>query len=113
MSLDDLTESITGKQTTTDSTLPSEVNEVEEDVKLYDDEVNQVDEDVESNQESTENPTDENGEEYEEELPAPVETYQPTEGEDIYGRVIGSNAQKYTPPARRKELVSAIDEVSQ
>ena len=86
---------------------------MEEDVKLYDDEVNQVDEDVESNQESTENSTDENGEEYEEELPAPVETYQPTEGEDIYGRVIGSNAQKYTPPARRKELVSAIDEVSQ
>eukprot|EP01036_Dinobryon_divergens_P032648 gene32648-42283_t len=112
MSLDNLTESITGKQTTTDSTLPPAVNEVEEDVKLYDDEVSQVDEDAASNQESTENSTDEDGEEYEEELPTPAETYQPTEGEDIYGRVIGSSAQKYTPPARRKELVSAIDESS-
>ena len=46
MSLDDLTESITGKQkpeATTDSTLPSEVNKLEEDVKLYhDDEVDEV-----------------------------------------------------------------------
>jgi hypothetical protein len=133
--LDDLTESVTGKQTTTDSTLPSEGNEVEKDVK--------------------------GGPGYSSDIGGTIQTYsgggtgtmikltklmkmlnltkkvrrirrtktakntrksflhqwrhnnQPTEGEEIYGRVIGSSAQKYTPPARRKELVSAIDGVSQ
>lgn len=45
-----------------------------------------------------------------------VHTYKPSAGEDIYGRVVAdpvaANHQKYTPPARRKELSNTIDEVS-
>ena len=43
-------------------------------------------------------------------------TYQPAEGEDIYGRFKPSSASstsqaKYTPPARRLDLRNSIDEV--
>ena len=41
-------------------------------------------------------------------------TYRPVEGEDIYGRQQGNVAvqSKYVPPARRKDILSQIDEVS-
>ena len=121
MSLDDLADSITGKQGPDDATFndgeesassPSEVDEPNNYKILDDDEVNEDDDDAASN--SVINSVDEDGEEHEEEEDSafPTGTYHPTEGEDIYGRVIGSSTQKYTPPARRKELVSAIDEVA-
>lgn len=50
--------------------------------------------------------------------PQDLFTYRPVKGEDIYGRQLNSTEEsgdapkKYIPPAKRKEVLSKIDEVS-
>lgn len=78
------------------------------------DDEEEEEEDVDENDSENENEGD-SDEDNETDLSA--HTYQPTKGEDIYGRLTDDlNAEKpaggkYVPPARRAQLLATIDEV--
>ena len=103
LGLDDIAKSITEDEVSIAETRNSEI-ESEDDTDLNDERSEEnIDDDLRSENEDESN-------EMEQESTGKA-TYQPTEGEDIYGRIISNNSQqKYTPPAKRKDL-SSIDEV--
>lgn len=96
--------------------------EDEEDVGEQDDVENgggsdddeEEEEDVDENDSENENEGDSDEDN---EIDLSAHTYQPTKGEDIYGRLTDdSNLEKpvggkYVPPARRAQLLATIDEV--
>lgn len=106
-----------------------EDNEAEDDMDMDEEEIeveetDGIDGDDIGSADGESDNADSNGEEEEEdedednEIESSSHTYQPSKGEDIYGRMTASAVTestaggKYVPPARRAQLLATIDEVS-